>query len=46
VRIFIPVDTQITTWLKPKFRHSEAAELINLQSMNLKVRNISERISK
>jgi len=46
VRIFIPVDTQITTWLKPKFRHGEAAELINLQSMNLKVRNISERISK
>jgi hypothetical protein len=46
VRIFIPVDTQITTWLKPKFRHSEAAELINLQSMNLKVRTISERISK
>jgi hypothetical protein len=46
VRIFIPVDTQITTWLKPKFRHGEAAELINLQSINLKVRNISERISK
>ncbi|WP_186648966.1 hypothetical protein [Fluviispira vulneris] len=45
-RVFVPLQNQMTTWLKVKLRHSQAAEQINIQSLAFAVRNISNRTSK
>jgi hypothetical protein len=46
LRSFIPHLVQYATWLKVKINHFNAGESINLQTINLKSRKVSERISK
>ena len=46
VRIFVPIECQMSTWLQPKLSHYQAAENINLQGLGLQVRKISSRVSR
>ncbi len=45
-RVFVPTQNQISTWIKAKIQHSQAAEQINIQSLSFVIRNISNRTSK
>ncbi len=46
VRIFIPLECQISTWLKLKLEHYQAGEAIQLQGIGYEVRKISNRVSR
>jgi len=46
VRIFVPIECQVSTWIQTKLEHRQAAESINLQGMGLTVRKISTRVSR
>jgi len=45
VRVFVPLDCQISTWLQVKLTHTQAAQNINIQGLGLMVRTISNRIA-
>lgn len=45
VRVFVPVECQISTWLQVKLSHYQAAQQISLQGLGLVTRTISNRIS-
>lgn len=45
-RVFLPIEVQVSTWIKPKIQHYQAAETIYLQEIGTVERSISKRNSK